>query len=280
MKTKNTKGFTLIELLVVISIIGLLSSILLVAVTSQREKARLAGARSFAAQVQRVAGDQGVAYWDFDDCSGSTVKDGSGFGFNGSFIGSAGWSTDSPNPSGCSLSEDGTNYVNIPSNDTLNIRTGSATRTLWFKTSQNPIGNLFRISDGVNVGGMIITGRGVSNNLSCYIDTAGSVEAEAKIAKSYSDGNWHFVACVLDRSANTLNLYVDGHLANSVSASAFIGVDMNSTTYHGIGGWSGGVGYVGLIDGVHLYSKNLTAFQIQNLYLAEGGKLPNFAVNK
>ena len=39
---KRNKGFTLIELLVVIAIIGLLSSIILAAVTSARKRAQMA----------------------------------------------------------------------------------------------------------------------------------------------------------------------------------------------------------------------------------------------
>ena len=60
------QGFTLIELLVVISIVGLLSSIVLAALTNARDKARFAGAQLFASHVQQGFQADAAIFLDFN----------------------------------------------------------------------------------------------------------------------------------------------------------------------------------------------------------------------
>lgn len=60
------KSFTIIELLVVAAVIGLMASIVIVSVTSVREKARIAKIRQFATSVYHsVPGN--VGFWDFEN---------------------------------------------------------------------------------------------------------------------------------------------------------------------------------------------------------------------
>jgi len=139
------KGFTLIELLVVIAIIGLLSSIVLVALKSAKEKAKIAKSLNFAAQVHHALGAYAVGMWDFDEgsngtcLSGKDICDSSGNGNDGDNNGAT-WSAegDTPSGKGYALEFNGsTNYVEIAHDESLNPGS-DLTMSLWIYWKGSP----------------------------------------------------------------------------------------------------------------------------------------------
>ncbi|NCU28315.1 MAG: prepilin-type N-terminal cleavage/methylation domain-containing protein [Candidatus Moranbacteria bacterium] len=193
------RGFTLIELLVVVGIVGVLSGVILVAVNSIRDKARLSAGKQADANILHGIGDQMVGEWKFDDSSNPWI-DTSGSNNNGSCSGSSCPTLVVGYNGRNAASFDGADWIEILDSSSLDITT-NLTITAWFKTT--------------NAGNHVIVGK---NHLSSYYVNMSSngvsfytngVVTSANGA--FNDDKWHQVIVTQD-SLEKKKLYIDGIL--------------------------------------------------------------------
>lgn len=257
---KKQASFTLIELLVVIAIIGLLASIVVVNVNSARDKAKKAKALQFSQSLYHGLGDAAVGYWTFDEGSGTTVRDFTGNGNNGTWQGSGThWSTSEKIIGAAAGQFDGGDYVSVPVSSSLKI-TSNITIEAWVY-----IHSLSGTPNITNAGG---------DELQLYITGAGILRRAGSIGGTWYDqgantplatNKWQHVVFSYDGSNG--KFYTNGNPDGSFPATGAL-ASASGNFY--IGCYSPSLRFFdGFIDELRIYSKSLTSAEIQQHY-AEG----------
>ncbi len=268
---QKDKSFTLIELLVVIAIIGLLSSIVLVSLKGVRERAKIAKTLEFSQSIQNALGSEAVGIWSFDEGSGSTAKDSSGYGNNGTLVGNPQRTDDTPHKvagtgSGKNaLSFDGIgNYVSVSGMRSISR---PFTIELWLKI---PLPDTWRY----------LLARGNGTTLPIILQSSGAAQGEKgkmlfrpQCGASYTtawtknilaDGSWHHLVGV--HTTSQVIVYEDGVQGNTYSAAFDCSSEDNFLFMTNIDKTSFCAGF---LDEVRIYSQALTLGEIQKHY-AEG----------
>ncbi|RKU09786.1 hypothetical protein C6503_20635 [Candidatus Poribacteria bacterium] len=202
--------------------------------------------------------------FDEDTIQGNIVKDQSGEGNDGIINGAA---QTVPGKHGEAMEFDGTDdFVEVPLIDSITFSTGdSLTVQAWVKTDDAP-----RWND-------IIVGNyryGTTAHWSLYVsgdnpETRGKMGfnvwdkkgAHATVGSPdfLNDGEWHLLTGVRDQTAKKVRFYVDGELIGEVDDTT---EDINSEQSIWIGEHLNRY-YKGLIDEVKIWSRPLTAEEIQ-----------------
>jgi hypothetical protein len=225
-----------------------------------------------------------VGYWPFDDASGTTAKDASGNGNNGTLVGDATWGIGYL--FGC-LSLDGqSGYVRVPSAPNLEQVTNAVTICAWVKLGTNIVYAAGTMQD---VARKVISETANPAPYSAYdlvVQDFGSgnfcarmgVTCATNLTRGVSGwglehpyGPWYHLAGVYNGS--TVQLYVNGVLESS---AAFSGPILQTSQPLCIGRY-GTVGEAlnGLIDDLRLYNRALSATEIQMLFNATPPAAPS-----
>ncbi|MCD9020664.1 LamG-like jellyroll fold domain-containing protein [Cohnella silvisoli] len=221
-----------------------------------------------------------VGHWTMDDSSGTIASDTSGSANNGTIAGTASWIGAKL---GWGLSFNGTNNsVNVGNAQILSQDRHSFTVATWFKSTSGEVHQRM-VSKGNwgNTAGYFLwyeagaLAFGVGGN---------AQQSNATLATSsggFNDGNWHHVAAVVDRSAQTIQIFVDGVARSLTKGSGYCGTVVGGTTLSidgcsflaassndpfTIGSYNGSYEFFsGSLDEVRVHSRALSASDIRDL---------------
>lgn len=261
LQEKRQRGFTLIELLVVIAIIGVLSSVVIVSLSTARDKGRVAAGKQFDASTYHAIGDQVVGEWTFDDAS-NRWADTSGSGNNGSC---SSCPTASTGVNGKTAMDFSGNTVTISSGASLDI-TDNITVSIWIYPkaevagyAENPIRKQVGTGDS-NFNLYYFGQTSGSNRQVRWYANAGGVWKTISNSYTVSVNNWYHVALTYN-SVTGGQLYVNGAaVGGRVSAGVLATGGPMVLSASSL-----------ILDDVRVYATTLAQSDIKRLY-AEGAR--------
>ncbi len=196
-----------------------------------------------------------MAHWTFDEGSGSTVADSSGNGNDASFnTGSPAWVD---GVRGGALQFDGTNDVTTDSDFDP---PAEGTITFWYRYDAEPTTHSRFLGTGGNWEARAWTDDFV------YFDIGGPDGGQIRMASTaVTVDQWRHVAITYSSDNDTYTIYLDGQLdstgshaiSDDAAATMTLGHRTGANTNHR---------FVGALDDVRIYNRELTAAEVTEIY--------------
>jgi len=212
------------------------------------------------ASFEITAGDGNLmAYWRFDEGSGTTAYDSTDNDNDGTLEDGAGYSDVAIANTSLNTCTD-KDHVEVPDDDTLDIGDGSYSFEVWFQTQYGSEQYLF-MKDGA--GDAYYYLRQKNGEIKFKLEDTDGTSVDIKKDVDYHDGEWHHVVVVVNRDDNKVYLYIDG--SNVVTPKSISSIDTVSNDGQLILGAqtaSGSKDWVGYLDEIRFYNRTLSATEI------------------
>lgn len=212
--------------------------------------------------------DSLLAYYAFDETSGSTVNDALGInnGTSNAVVNQTGIL-------GKARLYDGNDYMSVANNTSLRPTADEYSVSLWFRLTSLPsteghIGALLRARHSTIPSYAINIYIQTDETISFYVANQDGIVTEFESnASAVVTDTWYHLVCVNEGNGQVGKIYLNGSDVNTY-ATAFTGdlLEFNSTIYVGNFNSSDSYGIVGYIDEVALFNEALTSGQVTELY--------------
>jgi hypothetical protein len=207
-----------------------------------------------------------VAFYPFDECSGTTAVDASGNGHTALMVGAV----FAPGIRGnaATMHGSGGEYVDLPAGIVSGLDAFSIATWVYLNTSPN-WNFVFHFGSGTTTY-MFLSPNSSSGTLRYGITTGGSGQEQLVDAPALTTGSWHQVAvtqAVTGKNA-TVTLYVDGALVVNTQGITLTPSALGTTSQDWIGRseFPNDPYMNGQVDNFRIYSRALSASEVQLLF--------------
>ena len=208
-----------------------------------------------------------VGYWKFDEGSGTTANDSSGFGNNGALLDASSTSADGNTPPqwtggkvNHALDFDGDDdYVDCGNDESLNI-ISAITIEAWVNTNSLETREIITRVNGNDWGHIVYQIHIGDKKIQWRVYNGSSGGINIVVSGSIETNKWYHVVATLDNQY--VRLYVNNVKYETLNT---IGTLLSDPSIHTrIGTWITAYNFKGLIDEVRIYNRALSLEEIKN----------------